>query len=90
MLVGLEPEGAAISLYNRWVYITSESSSTVSVIDTRTNEVVNTFLVGARPREAVFSNDGKRAFVSAENGNTLSVVDTDDQRIIQTINGVLR
>ena len=61
MPVGLEPEGAAISLDGRWVYITSETSSSVSVIDTKTGQVLKTFLVGARPREAAFTADSARA-----------------------------
>lgn len=52
----------------RWVYVTSESSSTVSVIDTLTNKLKTTFPVGARPRAAAFTPDGLRAFVTAENG----------------------
>lgn len=86
MLVGLEPEGAAMSPDGRWVYITSESSSSVSVIDTQTGQVAKQFLVGARPREAVFTADSVRAYVTAENGNAVSVVDTRDHSVIKTIN----
>jgi YVTN family beta-propeller protein len=43
--VELRPRGIQISPDGRWVYVTAETSNTVSVIDTRTNDVVASFLV---------------------------------------------
>lgn len=48
LVVGIEPEGVTISPDGRWVYVTAETSNTVSVIDTKTNQVITTLLVGAR------------------------------------------
>ena len=41
-----EPEGVAVSADGRWVYVTAETSNSVSVIDTRTNKVVATIEAG--------------------------------------------
>ena len=48
-IVGIEPEGVAASPDGRWVYVTAETSNTVSVIDTRLGKVVASFLVDVRP-----------------------------------------
>lgn len=85
VIVGIEPEGVTISPDGRWVYVTAETSNTVSVIDTQSNDVVATFLVGARPRDSAFSPDGSRAYVTAELGRTLSVIDTQTHTVIRTI-----
>lgn len=52
LIVGIEPEGVALSPDGRWVYVTAETSNTVSVIDTRASQVVASFLVDPRPRAA--------------------------------------
>jgi len=85
LIVGIEPEGVALSPNGRWVYVTAETSNTVSVIDTRSLEVVSTFLVDPRPRVATFSPDGKRAYVTAEIGGTLAVVDAVRHKVLRTI-----
>ena len=50
LVVGPEPEAVTVSPDGRWVYVTGETSNTISVIDMRTEKVVTTFLVDARPR----------------------------------------
>src|SRR5439155_7021472 len=45
--VGLHPSGMAVSKTGKFVYVASASSDTVSVIDTRKNEVVET--IACRP-----------------------------------------
>ncbi|MEE9123120.1 MAG: hypothetical protein V3U14_01315, partial [candidate division NC10 bacterium] len=44
--VGVEPEGVAVSPDGKWVYISSETSHTISVIDTATDKVVGTLPAG--------------------------------------------
>ena len=42
------------------VYVSNEKDNTVSVIDTDSLEVVNTFEVGQRPRGITMTKDGKQ------------------------------
>ena len=76
------PRGSPSSPDGRWVYVTAETSNTVSVIDTPCTQVVASFLVDPRPRAAAFSPDGKRAYVTAEIGGTVSVVDAAGHQVI--------
>src|SRR5258705_11910351 len=66
--VGTEPEGVAVSPDGRLVYVTAETTHTISVIDTAALKRVATILGGSRPRESAFTPDGQRAFVTAELG----------------------
>jgi YVTN family beta-propeller protein len=77
--------GVTISPDGRWVYVTAETSNTVSVLDTATNEVAATFMVGPRPRDSAFSPDGRRAYVTTEFGRTAEVVDTSTHTVVRTI-----
>src|SRR3712207_6086789 len=85
LVVGIEPEGVAVSPDGRWVYVTAETSNTGSVIDTRTNRVAASFLVDQRPRAATFSRDGRRAYVSNEISGTLSVIDVARHEVVATV-----
>src|SRR5688572_28039766 len=46
------------------VYVSNERSGDVSVIDARTNEVVQTIPVGKGPHGILLSHDGKRLYVA--------------------------
>jgi YVTN family beta-propeller protein len=57
-------------------YVTNRDSSTLSVVDTSTNTVVNTIsLPGATPYGIVFSHDGNFAYVTSFFTNTVLAVD---------------
>jgi len=57
-------------------YVTNRDSSTLSVVDTSTNMVVNTIsLPGATPYGIVFSHDGNFAYVTSFFTNTVLAVD---------------
>jgi YVTN family beta-propeller protein len=83
--VGIEPEGVAVSPDGLWVFVTSETSNSVSMIDAKTNAVVANMLVDLRPRAAAVSPDGKRVFVTAEVAGTLSVIDIKAREVTRTI-----
>ncbi|MCB1381702.1 MAG: YVTN family beta-propeller repeat protein [Notoacmeibacter sp.] len=57
------------------VYVTNEKDDTVSVIDTETNEVVDTFEVGERPRGILFSRDFTKLYICASDSDTVQVWD---------------
>src|SRR5256885_8861907 len=85
LVVGIEPEGVAISPSGRWVYVTAETSNSVSVIDTRKKSVVSNFLVDVRPRAAAWAPDGARAYVTNEISGTLAVIDGRTHELISSI-----
>ena len=64
--VGREPEGVGVSPDGRWVLITNESDSSVSIIDTDTLKIVKSVQVGKRPRDVAFTPDGRAAYISGE------------------------
>ena len=58
------------------VYVSSEKDNLISVIDTRTLEIVRTFKVGKRPRGIAFSRDFSRLYVCASDSNAVQVFET--------------
>src|SRR5204862_570562 len=85
LIVGIEPEGVAIGPSGRWLYVTAETSNSVSVIDTKTDSVVSNILVDVRPRAAAWSPDGARVYVSNEISGTLAVIDGRTHALISSI-----
>ncbi len=80
--VGLRPSGLALSPDRRWLYVANAGSDTVSVLDTRRDEVVET--ISCRPEARLpfgsgcnalaVSTDGKTLFVANGTNNCLAVV----------------
>ena len=67
------------------MYVTAETTHTISVIDTSALKTVATILVGSRPRESAFTPDGLRAFVTAEIGGAVSVIDVAKNAVVSTL-----
>ncbi len=57
------------------VYVTNEQGNTVSVIDTRTNQVEKTIEVGKRPRGIGLAPDGSELYVAVSAENAIAVLD---------------
>jgi len=68
-----------------FAYITSASSNTVSVINTQTNQVVNTIAVGVAPEAIAVSPDGSRVYVANVQSNNVTVIDASTRTVIATI-----
>jgi len=68
------------------IYITNNSSNTLSVINTTTNLVTATILVGNSPSGIAVTADGTRVYVSNTTDGTVSVIDTSVNTVIATIN----
>src|SRR6266849_4178391 len=66
-------------------YITNQSSSTVSVIDTATDTVIATIPVGLTPFGVAVSPDGSKVYVTNVSSNTVSVIDTTTNTVSATI-----
>lgn len=75
--VGLEPEGVTFAPDGKLVYVTSEVTNTVAVIDPWKGEIVGRVLVGNRPRRGAFLEDRNEYWVTNELGGTVSIVDTE-------------
>ncbi len=83
--VGVEPEGVNFSPDGDLVYVTSEGTSSVLIIDPWKREIVNEILVGNRPRRGLFVNDGSEYWVSNELSGTVSIIDASKQELKKTI-----
>src|SRR5712671_688732 len=66
-------------------YITNQSSSTVSVIDTATDTVIATIPVDLTPFGVAVSPDGSKVYVTNISSNTVSVIDTATNTVSATI-----
>src|SRR5262245_16173050 len=69
--VGLHPSGLVASMTGRFVYVANANSDTVSVIDTKKNEVVET--INCRPEHRLPFGSGCNALALSPNGETLYV-----------------
>ncbi|NMH99992.1 Hsp70 family protein [Pseudonocardia acidicola] len=89
--VGAGPQAGAITPDGRFAYVTSTSTSTISVVDLATNAVAASIPVAAGPPVFVaFTPDGARAYVSVFDeirgtGNAVVVLDTASKAVTATI-----
>jgi YVTN family beta-propeller protein len=94
--VGRGPLGVAITPDNTEVYVTNfgvdpelvtggVAGDTVSVINTRRNEVVATIPVGKVPAGVTVSPDGKRVYVTNRGDDTVTVISTKRKKVIATV-----
>src|SRR6516162_8956093 len=67
------------------VYITNQSSNTVSVIASATNTVSTTIPVGLAPYGVAVNPDGSKVYVANISSNTVSVIDTSTNTVSATI-----
>ena len=85
VLTGMHASALAVSPNGRWVVCANATSDTVSVLDTRTEKVVETIwarvkpndLLGASPNALVFAPDGKTLFVANGTQNAVGVIRFD-------------
>lgn len=83
ILVGLHSSALAMHPGGRWVVCANAGSDNISVIDTRTDTVVETIwakqsptdLFGASPNALVFDRDGDRLYVANGTQNAIAVID---------------
>jgi YVTN family beta-propeller protein len=72
---GSRPMSVKVSLDGRRVYVSNGRAGTVSVLDSRTYELLNTIKVGTRPWGMALSPDGKYLYTANGPSNDVSVVD---------------
>ncbi len=90
--VGTNPSALAVS--GNYAYVANQGSNTVSVIDTRTGQLVDTNLatptvidpitVGTSPSAVVATSNGK-VYVANSGSGTVSVISTSTNKVTKTI-----
>jgi len=85
--VGMGPAGIAITPEGKFAYVANGFSSTVSVIATASDTVVDSIDVGFEPTGVAITPDGKRAYVAnggvrTLGGGTVSVIDTATNTVV--------
>ncbi|MEX0642571.1 MAG: bifunctional YncE family protein/alkaline phosphatase family protein [Pirellulales bacterium] len=83
IVVGLHASGMAATRDGRYVMVANANSDTISVIDTRTDNVVETIssrpseklLFGSAPNALAVSRDGRRLYASNGTNNSVAVID---------------
>ena len=78
LLLALPAPGASA----RNAYVTNQNSASVSVIDTRTNQVVGAIQVGTGPREIAITPDGSRAYVTNRGSKDIYAIDTRTNQVV--------
>jgi YVTN family beta-propeller protein len=85
ILTGLHSCAMALSPNRRWLVVANAGSDTLSVIDSRTDQIVETIwarqnpsdLLGAQPNALTFDRSGNRLFVCNGTQNAVAVVEFD-------------
>ena len=83
LLTGLHASALAVSPNGRWLVVANAGSDTLSVIDTRTDQIVETLcarhnpadLFGAQPNALAFDKAGGKLFVCNGTQNAVAVFD---------------
>jgi YVTN family beta-propeller protein len=83
IIVGLHPSGMVLTPDGAHVVVANASSDTLSVIDTKTNRVIETISTkpaerlpfGSAPNALAISADGRRLYSSNGTNNSIAVVD---------------
>jgi len=96
ILVHLHSSALAMDPSNRWLVVANAASDNLSVIDTKTDQVVETIwtkanpadLFGASPNALAFSPNGKKLYVANGTQNAIAVVDFNPARKKSTMLGL--
>jgi YVTN family beta-propeller protein len=83
------PAGVAFNPSNNDMYVANHGGFTVSVIDSSTNEVVDTIPVGAFPLGIAFNPRNNDMYVANRDSNTVSVIATPTPTPQQAIQNLI-
>jgi len=97
VLTGLHASALALSPDRRWLVCANAGADNLSVIDTRTDRVVETIwtkakpsdLLGATPNALVFAPDGKTLYVANGTQNAVAVIAFRPGRGRSTLEGLI-
>jgi PQQ-dependent catabolism-associated beta-propeller protein len=65
------------------IFVTNERSDSISVIDSKTNQIETTVEVGKRPRGIGFSPDHSELYVAVSDENAIAVVDPKTLQVLR-------
>ena len=82
---GAEAEGVGVTPDGRWVWAGNRAADTISIIDTRSLEVVKVLPSPGFPYRVQFTPDGKYALVPHANASSLVLGDVAAQTIAKSI-----
>ncbi len=83
--VGIEPEGITFRNDGAMVFVTSEVTNTIIMLDPWTGEILDEVLVGNRPRRGIVTPDDTEYWVTNELGGTVSILDAQTFEVIDEI-----
>src|SRR6185369_702760 len=88
---GQGTEGVTFTRDGKTAYVASGSSSTVTLIDVKTRQVIRTLSIGGWPLRVAIRPDGHRAYVSQFSGTSIVAIDTATGLIVngEQITGVV-
>jgi YVTN family beta-propeller protein len=95
LMVGLHPCAMELSPNGQWLVVANAGSDTLTVIDTRTDKIVETIwarldpsdLFGAQPNALAFDHTGKRLFVCNGTHNAVAIFDFNPEK--STLRGLV-
>lgn len=82
---GAECEGVGVTPDGRWVWAGNRAADTISIIDTRTLEVVKQLASPGFPYRVQFTPDGTRALIPHARASSLVIGDVASQSIAKSI-----
>jgi YVTN family beta-propeller protein len=82
---GKEAEGVGVTPDGRWVWAGNRAEDSISIIDTRSLEVVKRISSPGFPYRVQFTPDGTRALIPHANASSLVVADVATQTIAKSI-----
>jgi YVTN family beta-propeller protein len=84
-IIGDRPSGVSVNPATNIAYVANSGSSTVSVIDGKTNTVLSNITVGTTPNAISVNPATNIAYVSNYNDGTVSVIDGKTNKVITAI-----
>ncbi len=83
--VGIEPEGVTFRHDGKVVFVTSEVTNSIIIIDPWNGDILDEVLVGNRPRRGIVTPDDEEYWVTNELGGLVSILDAQTYDVIDEI-----
>ena len=88
--VGIRSSEIAVDPLNKYLFVVSELTDSLTVVDLTSFTAVKTLLVGSSPRDVVVGRSGEYAYVSCEDAGWVSVISVATLEKVTTLNNVGR
>lgn len=82
---GKDAHGVAITPDGKELWLTTQTTNTVSVISTKDHKVLATIGVGKNPNWVSITPDANIAVVSNTDSNDVSIINVKDRKVIHTV-----